>query len=498
MGRDPALTDKHPSVIMNGGQYYYGHHPDPQYDYYLLESAHNGKDYWWFPKKEDLVAFLVNLPESVEADRRLKLLPEWHELSYEQSVFHHANRAALRAMAEEKLKAGTAQSFNMDLEGKHGPYEPQRIESRSPEPPMARVERQLRDYQAYRMGGLSEAGKLRLIEGEIDWTGVAAQDKEAVLAREVDFARITPEQVKFVYADIAFDKVEPADPAVAQALFDRSRDGREPQRIRDALVRETFRLNHELGYVGFRHQYVNDPGAVKEWPDPALREREVRKSWDEQHEGTFASYRQEFANDSVQALTAYRDHLRGILAGDLEGQIAYYNRVSERGRNIRHQDDGHREFEQASKALPSHGEPPESNQAPQQEDTVTQGQGHSRNLRDTTRNLVEAVLFDVWPRSGAIVDFGLRTQEHYEALYYPLRHGDITPEQVDAALGNGPKLTELVNDAPHNPHKGITFLTDWDSLRSKPEQPRHPSPSEIGNGPSPDGPDRGPAKRRGR
>ena len=95
-----------------------------------------------------------------------------------------------------------------------------------------------------------------------------------------------------------------------------------------------------------------------------------------------------------------------------------------------------------------------------------------RRIRDTTRNLVEAVLMDVWPRQAAILDFGLDTQEHLEALYYPLRHGDITPEQVDAAIGDGKELTELVNAAPHNPHKGIEFHTSWDDFRPEPEHGR--------------------------
>ena len=98
-------------------------------------------------------------------------------------------------------------------------------------------------------------------------------------------------------------------------------------------------------------------------------------------------------------------------------------------------------------------------------------QNGTRRIRDTTRSLVKAVVLDVWPSNAAVGDFGIRSQEHYEALYYPLRHGDITPEQVDAALGNGRKLTELVNAAPHNPHKGIEFRTDWDDLRPEPELP---------------------------
>jgi hypothetical protein len=35
--------------------------------------------------------------------------------------------------------------------------------------------------------GYTETLKLRVLEGQIDWTGVAAKDKEAVLAREVNW-----------------------------------------------------------------------------------------------------------------------------------------------------------------------------------------------------------------------------------------------------------------------------------------------------------------------
>jgi hypothetical protein len=104
-----------------------------------------------------------------------------------------------------------------------------------------------------------------------------------------------------------------------------------------------------------------------------------------------------------------------------------------------------------------------------QPDASPTGAGRGpRLIRDTTRNLIHSVLLDVWPRHAAIVDFGINTQEHYEALYYPLKHGDFTPEQLDAAMGNGRMLTELVNAAPHNPHKGIVFITSWDELMKEP------------------------------
>ncbi len=94
-------------------------------------------------------------------------------------------------------------------------------------------------------------------------------------------------------------------------------------------------------------------------------------------------------------------------------------------------------------------------------------------VRDTTRNLMQCVMMDGWPRSGAIVDFGLDSQQHYESLYYPIRNDEIAPSVLDAAMGHGAKLTELVRAAPSNPHKDIEFYTSWDSLlgREKPEAP---------------------------
>jgi len=60
---------------------------------------------------------------------------------------------------------------------------------------------------------------------------------------------------------------------------------------------------------------------------------------------------------------------------------------------------------------------------------------------------------------------------------------------VDAALGDGRKLTELVNAAPHNPHKGIEFLTDRDNLLPEPldhgdasKQAGLPSPADLAEG----------------
>jgi hypothetical protein len=94
------------------------------------------------------------------------------------------------------------------------------------EPPLDRVERQLRHWKhdhsrefipdpaTGRIGPgthrwpedawavMPEADKLRVLETEIDWTGVHVLQKAVVLAREVDFTKIPPDQLDPVYGSL--------------------------------------------------------------------------------------------------------------------------------------------------------------------------------------------------------------------------------------------------------------------------------------------------------
>jgi hypothetical protein len=223
------------------------------------------------------------------------------------------------------------------------------------EPPLDRVERQLREWKhnnspefrpdpatgrigpgTYRPAEdtwaiLPEAGKLHVLEGELDWSAVGDRAKEALLVREVDFSKITRDQLNDVYQQLGSDDI---DERPARRLFDK------------------------------------------------------------------ANYAQAVAN-------AHR--------------VPFDEQMEQ--------------------------------------------------VRPVTRNLIESIMLDAWPRNAAIVDFGIDSQRHYEALYYPIRNHEIAPLVLDAAMGHGEKLTELVRAAPNNPHKDIQFDTSWDELlgREKPE-----------------------------
>lgn len=126
MGIDKSLSDDYPSVIIGGTRYHYGR--DPAHGYYLVENAAVAKDYWWFTEKEDLVAFLVNLPETADRGRIRRLYPDWREVTDERRIAYRAeDRSRLRALAAAKIEAGTATRFDMDLDGRRGPHAPQRL-----------------------------------------------------------------------------------------------------------------------------------------------------------------------------------------------------------------------------------------------------------------------------------------------------------------------------------------------------------------------------------
>ena len=82
----------------------------------------------------------------------------------------------------------------------------------------------------------------------------------------------------------------------------------------------------------------------------------------------------------------------------------------------------------------------------------------------TADDLFESVMMDIHPHGPAIVDFGLTDQKHFEALYYPIRKGEITQDDLRKVSGDGPAITKLVNRSRSNPHRGIKFETPYDVM----------------------------------
>ena len=89
-------------------------------------------------------------------------------------------------------------------------------------------------------------------------------------------------------------------------------------------------------------------------------------------------------------------------------------------------------------------------------------------VRPLTQQLITAVLFDVWPSIAAIVDFGIDSDRHLGALQFAIKYDEVTPQELDAAMGSGAKLTEIAQRG-NNPYRDVTFRTSWDKMRLEPQ-----------------------------
>lgn len=106
---------------------------------------------------------------------------------------------------------------------------------------------------------------------------------------------------------------------------------------------------------------------------------------------------------------------------------------------------------------------------------------HDNNAPNTwpvTWNLLESIWFHTELSPAARVDFGIDSQAHFEALREAVRSDQITNQQLDAALGNGPKLTALVNGIKGCNPKGIVFVTAWDVLHGRDVREENIEPPE--------------------
>ncbi len=67
------------------------------------------------------------------------------------------------------------------------------------------------------------------------------------------------------------------------------------------------------------------------------------------------------------------------------------------------------------------------------------------------------------PSPAAVVDFGIRSRAHFDALRHAVRQG-ISAYELDRVLGDGPAITQLVNGIPEQPELGIQFHTEYDDV----------------------------------
>ena len=80
----------------------------------------------------------------------------------------------------------------------------------------------------------------------------------------------------------------------------------------------------------------------------------------------------------------------------------------------------------------------------------------------TVDALIESINICAFPSIAACADFGIKSQEDYEAYFYSIKSQELTREKLLPIVGNGKKLTKLLQSLESNPHKNIIIETAWD------------------------------------
>jgi hypothetical protein len=106
----------------------------------------------------------------------------------------------------------------------------------------------------------------------------------------------------------------------------------------------------------------------------------------------------------------------------------------------------------------------------------TMSQQPKTQVRELTQHVYHSLLLDEWPRNAGIIDFGLKSTEHYGALQYAVKCEGVTPEQLDAALGKGAAIQALISKT--NPYRNVVFKTDYDDMPEEPSEEEEEAPSE--------------------
>jgi len=93
-------------------------------------------------------------------------------------------------------------------------------------------------------------------------------------------------------------------------------------------------------------------------------------------------------------------------------------------------------------------------------------------LKGSTKWLLEAIFYNGKVYAELVGDWGITSNEHFEALRDAVRVHEIDIYQLNDALGQGEKITALLNRAGCNPGH-LVFRTDWDEFCERYQQKCH-------------------------
>jgi hypothetical protein len=83
-------------------------------------------------------------------------------------------------------------------------------------------------------------------------------------------------------------------------------------------------------------------------------------------------------------------------------------------------------------------------------------------MKRTADSLFKAIMMDVFPSLAVCVDYGITSQQVYEAYCCLIKKGNVSADDLHKIVGDGKKLTEVLKNCEDNPHKEIIIKTIYD------------------------------------
>ncbi|QEH36601.1 hypothetical protein OJF2_51850 [Aquisphaera giovannonii] len=343
---------------------------------------------------------------------------------------------------------------------------------------------------------MPEPSKLALLQDQVDWSGVSNRDRATILLGQIDVGKITDVQRnRLIDAATREEPVageKPLSAAQVKALGAEIRADEHAARVRD--FGEADAATYDARMAEANRLRSEEHGPVQP-PSPPITEAElqgVERGWSKLGDQTanFAVAKErDSGNAEVSRIQngppepAPSPQLESVMQ-----EIGWLQSMS----YLR--EEGQVPQAASDTTLPWWEDLSRSEQAAvlqanvnwdgfteaQKEaliDVVLEGESASffesvvdRPIRPLTKELIECCKLDVWPGMATVVDFGIDSSSHLGALQFAIREQLVTPQELDAAMGNGAKLTEIAQRG-ENPYRDVTFRTSWDLMLPEPEEP---------------------------
>lgn len=277
----------------------------------------------------------------------------------------------------------------------------------------------------------AEPQRLHFLEGMVNWDGVDATDKRRILEWEIDFSQIAPDDQKEILGEVWHqNNTKPFESSDQAASKEESAPTIDPFAEREAQARELFDISNRVMFAEYVQRNALD------YRIAMLPAEQVRATYFEIAEETWPAAREEMMFREPAEIAETLELFKAKEAA-LREPKTLMDMLRDGGMGV---DPDLDPYTATAKSI--------------QDDA---------QIRPLTRELIDCCRLDVWPGYATVVDFGIDSSSHLGALQYAIRDGLVTPQELDAAMGNGVALTAIARRGD-NPYGDVKFQTSWDEI----------------------------------